>query len=74
MPHKFKQVFQPILENLNLFDEKNIIFENGFKKSKKSIEVKLCADGTNVARCKKLLNFNFTVLNETQRCKTAKGN
>lgn len=37
------------------------------------IRLKLCADSTNIGRKLKVLNFNFSVLNETDRCKTASG-
>lgn len=36
-------------------------------------KVKICADGTNIGRSLKILNLNFSVLNEGKRAKTAKG-
>ena len=38
------------------------------------IHVKLAADGTNIGRNLKLLNFTFTVINEGAKSKTANGN
>ena len=38
------------------------------------IHVKLAADGTNIGRSLKLLNFTFTIINEGGRAKTATGN
>lgn len=38
------------------------------------IHIKLSADGTNIGRNLKLLNFTFTILNEGQRAKRATGN
>lgn len=38
------------------------------------IKVKLSADGTNVGRNHKMVNFTFTILNETNKAKTSSGN
>lgn len=38
------------------------------------IHVKLSADGTNIGRTLKLLNFTFTIINEGAKAKTANGN
>ena len=38
------------------------------------IHIRLAADGTNIGRCLKLLNFTFTILNEGPRSLTASGN
>ncbi len=38
------------------------------------VHVKLAADGTNIGRNLKLLNFTFTILNEGLRSRTASGN
>ena len=37
------------------------------------IKIKLCGDGTLVGRTRKLVNFAFTVINETDRAKSATG-
>ena len=48
--------------------EQNNPFRDG------TIHVKLSADGTNIGRNLKLLNFTFTILNEGARAKRATGN
>jgi hypothetical protein len=74
LSHKLKSVLLPIASGMNLFDESNILKDGTNLISKKKIQLKLGGDGTNLGRVKKLLNFNFTVLNEGNRCKTAAGN
>jgi hypothetical protein len=59
---------------MNLFEVNNILKDGTNLISKKKILLKLGGDGTNLGRVKKLVNFNFTVLNEENRCKTANGN
>ncbi|RMZ97560.1 hypothetical protein BpHYR1_039871 [Brachionus plicatilis] len=49
-------------------------FINYYRKNRTSFKVKLSADGTNVGRNIKLINFTFTVLNECDKAKTSKGN
>jgi hypothetical protein len=71
---KFETVLRPILTRLNYFCDKSIVLnENNEKVYKELITIKICGDGTNIARVKKVLNFNFSVQNDRQFCKTAKG-
>ena len=74
MPYKLRSILLPIANSLNLFENSKIQLVGGKKICLTPFVIKLCGDGTNVGRVKKLLNFNFTVLNEKIRCKTAAGN
>lgn len=71
---KYPKILHPIAQRLNYFNEKNITNINGKKESKYPFIIKLCGDSTNVGKTFKCLNFNFCVINDKQRCKTAKGN
>lgn len=42
-------------------------------KENELIKIKLCGDGTNVGRVKKMFNFSFSVINEPSICQSAKG-
>ena len=42
--------------------------------AEKTLHIKLGADGTNIGRNLKLLNFTFTIINEGAKAKTANGN
>lgn len=50
----------------------NMIKTKIIEESNQVIKIKLCGDGTNCGKFKKILNFNFSVLNESI-CKSAKG-
>ncbi|RNA32675.1 hypothetical protein BpHYR1_027990 [Brachionus plicatilis] len=45
-----------------------------FGGEEKTLHIKLGADGTNIGRNLKLLNFTFTIINEGAKAKTANGN
>jgi hypothetical protein len=71
---KMKEILTPIAKRLGYFQPENIIVESGIKKSKTAILLKNCGDGTICSRAAKLLNLNFTVINDRKFCKSASGN
>jgi hypothetical protein len=72
---KLVQVLKPIANRLGYFCDENVVLdENGQKLSKTPFILKPCGDGTNCGKVVKLLNVNFTVINDKKFCKSASGN
>ena len=68
-----------IRHRVEAFFERKYSTKNPFVKDNRNfkdeiIHIRLAADGTNIGRCLKLLNFTFTILNEGPRSLTANGN
>jgi hypothetical protein len=71
---KLREILTPIAQRLGYFKDDNIYLDNEIKKSKTTFLLKNCGDGTICSRAAKLLNLNFTVINDRKFCKSASGN
>jgi hypothetical protein len=71
----FYSMEEKLKSRLNSFFERKYGTETLDERFRDSIiHVKLAADGTNIGRSLKLLNFTFTIINEGAKAKTATGN